>query len=247
MKAIILAAGYATRLYPLTEHYPKPLLDVGGRSILDRLLDQIRGLLPHDECVLVSNRRFVRQFEEWAGQRGDPGVRVLDDGSTRPENRRGAIGDLLFALERSGGAVDLLVAAADNLFDFPMGDLVGAFRRSPGVWVCVHEVKDPARQRRTGIAELDAADRVVAFREKPADPKSCWAVPPLYCLDRATTERLPEYLATGRSADSPGLFIEWLVPRVEVRAVRARGAIHDIGTLESLAECRRRYAGAAPP
>ena len=244
MKAIVLAAGYATRLYPLTEHFPKPLLDIGGRTILDRLLDQIRAEMPQSECVLVSNHRFASQFEEWAARRRDPAVRVLNDGSTEPDDRRGAIGDLLFAVEASGGGDDLLVAAADNLFEFPLGDLVGAFRRAPGVWVCVHEVNDPARQRRTGIAELDAGGRVIGFQEKPAEPKSCWAVPPLYCFDRATAQRLPEYLATGQSADSPGRFIEWLAPRADVRAVRVRGAIHDIGTLESLAACRRRFGGA---
>lgn len=241
MKAIILAAGYATRLYPLTEHFPKPLLEIGGRTILDRLLDQIRGELPHSDCVLVSNRRFAAKFEDWAAQRRDPGVRVLDDGSTRPDDRRGAIGDLLFALEETVGDDDLLVAAADNLFEFPLGDLVGAFRRAPGPWVCVHEVNDPARQRRTGIAELDTDGRVIRFHEKPAEPQSCWAVPPLYCLDRATARRLPEYRASGLSADSPGRFIEWLAPRATIRAVRVRGAIHDIGTLESLAACRRRF------
>lgn len=245
MKIVILAAGYATRLYPLTEHFPKPLLDVGGRTILDRLLDRIRADLPNEACWLVSNRRFAAPFEQWAAQRGDPCLRVLDDGSTAPENRLGAIGDLAFALERMGGPDDLFVVAADNIFEFPIGDLIAAFRRSPGVWVCVHQVTDPARQRRTGIAELAPDGRVMGFEEKPAAPRSCWAVPPLYCFDRVSAARVREYLAEGRSPDSPGRFIEWLVPRVEVRAVRVRGTIHDIGTIESLEACRRHYAGAA--
>lgn len=245
MKIVILAAGYATRLYPLTEYFPKPLLEVGGRTILDRLLDQTRGELPTEECLLISNRRFAAAFERWAAQRSDPRLRVLDDGSTAPENRLGAIGDLAFAMERMGEPDDLFVAAADNIFEFPLGDLISAFRRSPGVWVCVHEVTDPARQRRTGIAELAPDGRLIGFEEKPASPRSCWAVPPLYCFDRGAAARVKEYLAEGRSPDSPGRFIEWLAPRVEVRAVRVRGTIHDIGTMESLEACRRHFAGAA--
>ncbi len=242
MRAIILAAGYATRLYPLTEHFPKPLLEVGGRTILDRLVDQIRATLPDAPVTLVSNHRFIAHFRDWAARRGDAALETLDDGSTGPEDRLGAIGDLRFALDRIGENDDLLVAAADNIFDFSLGDFVAAFRRRPGVWICVHRVEDPARRRRTGIAELGSEDRVVGFQEKPAAPRSEWGVPPLYLFDRAAAPQISKFLAGGGSPDAPGGFIEWLCPRVEIRAFRAPGAIHDIGTLESLVACRAQFA-----
>jgi glucose-1-phosphate thymidylyltransferase len=245
MKALILAAGYATRLYPLTENFPKPLLDVGGRTLLDRLADRLTEWPGLDGTVLVTNRRFVRPFTEWARTRADLPVRVLDDGSLCNEDRLGAVGDIAFALRESDLADDLLVAAADNLFDFPFAELETAFRRTGGNCLLVHRVADPARRRRTGIAELGPGLRVTGFQEKPTEPRSEWGVPPLYALREETLARIPEYLASGGSSDAPGHLIEWLVPRVPVFAVPAPGAVYDIGTLESLAACRAKFASGA--
>jgi glucose-1-phosphate thymidylyltransferase len=245
MKALILAAGYATRLYPLTENFPKPLLDVGGRALLDRLADQLVAWPGLDGVALVTNRRFVRHFTEWARARTDLPVRVLDDGSQCNEARLGAVGDMAFALREADLADDLLVAAADNLFDFPFAGLQTAFRRTGENCLLVHRVLDPARRLRTGIAELGLDQRVIGFREKPAEPRSEWGVPPLYALRRETLARIPEYLASGGSSDAPGHLIEWLVPRVPFHAVPAPGAVYDIGTLESLAACRAKFASGA--
>lgn len=242
MKALILAAGYATRLYPLTENFPKPLLDVGGRTLLDRLADGLAGWPGLRGAVLVSNRRFAGRFTEWSRSRPDFPVRVLDDGSLCNEDRLGAVGDIAFALREADLADDLIVAAADNLFDFPLAELEAAFRRTGGNGLLVHRVADPARRRRTGIAELGPDLRVTGFREKPAEPRSEWGVPPLYVLRKETLARIPEYLASGGSPDAPGHLVEWLVPRVPFHAVPAPGAVYDIGTLESLAACRARFA-----
>ncbi len=242
MKAVILAAGYATRLYPLTRNFPKPLLAVGGQTILDRLVNQIERALPGTSIWVVTNARFVGHFFDWARRHDDSDIRVLDDGTTGPENRLGAIGDLAFALERAGGTDNCLVAAADNLFEFDLAEFAAAFQRRPAVWICVHRVEDSARRRRTGIAELGPDDCVIGFEEKPAQPRSQWGVPPLYFLTAEAVGRVREYLASGRSTDSPGHFIAWLHTRVPVFAWRVRGMVHDIGTLESLAECRARFS-----
>ena len=241
MKALILAAGYATRLYPLTRHFPKPLLEVGGRTILDRLVDQIVAAAPEAELWLATNARFAGLFEEWARKRRGTPVQVVNDGTDGPEQRLGAIGDLQLLLRASGGADELLVAAADNIFEFDLAAFVQEARRAGGPWVCVHRVEDPARRRRTGIAELDAAGRVIGFEEKPAQPRSEWGVPPLYVLDPPTAGLVSKYLAEGGSPDAPGRFIEWLCPRAIVRAWKIVGHVHDIGTLESLAACRARF------
>jgi glucose-1-phosphate thymidylyltransferase len=242
MNVIILAAGYATRLYPLTRDVPKPLLEIGGQTILDRLVNQIERALPGAEIRIVTNRRFAARFHDWARQRRGTPLRILDDGTTDPENRLGAIGDLAFALRHSDGANDVLVSAADNLFEFDFAEFVAAFQRAPGVWIGVHRVEDPERRRRTGIAELDATGRVIGFQEKPSAPRSPWGVPPLYVLDAQAARLVGEYLASGGSRDALGHFLEWLYPRVPVHAWPIRGAVHDIGTLESLSACRARYA-----
>jgi glucose-1-phosphate thymidylyltransferase len=246
MNALILAAGYATRLYPLTQDFPKPLLDVGGRSLLDRLMAQLDGLAALERVVLVTNHRFFPHFDRWRQTRGaSKPIEILDDGSTYPDDRLGAIGDLRFALERARLDDDLLVAAADNLWLFPLAEFVAAFQARPATRVCVHRVEDPERRRRTGIAVLGADDRVTEFAEKPRQPKTHWAVPPLYLFPRATLRRVPAYLDAGGSAEAPGSFLEWLCGVEPVFAHRVRGTILDIGTPESLAAARRQFGAAA--
>ncbi|MBN2505281.1 MAG: nucleotidyltransferase family protein [Verrucomicrobia bacterium] len=245
MECLILAAGYATRLYPITREFPKPLLEVGGRTILDRLVDHLAGLPALRRIVLVTNHLFVPSFTAWRGRR-QPScavpIELLDDGTTSDENRRGAVGDLHFALERARIDGDLLVLAADNLIQFPLPELAAAFQTRPASHVCVHTVHDPDRLRRTGVAVLDPHDRVVEFAEKPAAPKTSWAVPPIYLFPRATLSQVAAYVGGGGSRDAPGHFLEWLCRREPVYAYRIRGAIHDIGTPESLEAARRLFA-----
>ncbi|MBI5383400.1 MAG: nucleotidyltransferase family protein [Verrucomicrobia bacterium] len=244
MNALILAAGYATRLYPLTKDFPKPLLDVGERTILDHLVDQMDGIVALKRIVLITNRRFRPLFENWrAGRRGGKPVEILDDGTTSNEERLGAIGDLRFALEHSDLDDDLLVAAADNILRFPLAEFVAAFLARPASHLGVHHIEDMERLRRTGVAVLDAEDRVLAFTEKPSTPKTQWAVPPLYLFPRATLARVGKYLSQGGSPEAPGNFIEWLCRREPVFAYRIAGSILDIGTPQSLESARRLFGG----
>lgn len=245
MKAVVLAAGYATRLYPLTRDFPKPLLEVGGRTLLDRLLDRLFELPGLDLVWVVSNRRFYPHFDRWRQQAGERRERVwlLDDGTTSPETRLGAVGDLQLAIERAGLWEDLLVAAADNILEFPLHGFLNAFRLRGAAHVGVHPVRDPARLRRTGVAELGADLRVLRFHEKPADPPSCWAVPPLYLLPGAVVPRVGEYLVEGGQPDAPGHFMSWLCEREPVYAWRLPGRVWDIGTPAALEEARRYWDG----
>ncbi len=173
-----------------------------------------------------------------SNERTDAGAPDGESAEAVRRARLGAVGDMAFALREADLADDLLVAAADNLFDFPFAGLQTAFRRTGENCLLVHRVLDPARRHRTGIAELGLDQRVIGFREKPAEPRSEWGVPPLYALRRETLARIPDYLASGGSSDAPGHLIEWLVPRVPFHAVPAPGAVYDIGTLESLAASR---------
>lgn len=242
MKAIILAAGYATRLYPLTRDFPKPLLVIGDRSILDSLVDQLTQIDGLREIILVSNSRFLAHFRRWSGAspRAIP-VRLLDDGSTCNEDRLGALGDLRIALEHAGHDDDVLVSAADNILQFQLTEFVASFQARRACQIGVHRITDPARLRRTGIAVLGEGDRVMEFAEKPREPKTHWAVPPLYIVSRESLPRIRARLLAGGPTDAPGHLIEWLCGEMPVFAHRIQGTILDIGTPESLDAARRSF------
>ena len=239
MKALILAAGYATRLYPLTKNLPKPLLEVGGRTILDYLVDQLEAVPAIERVFLITNHQFLPFFERWRDARaGTKPVQLIDDGTTCNEDRLGAIGDLTFALKHADLNDDLLVCAADNILRFPLSEFVSAFQSQPASHLCVHWVEDVQRLRRTGIAVLNDENRVVEFAEKPSEPKSHWAVPPLYIFLRRTLPRVRAYHAAGGSPEAPGHFIEWLCRLEPVYAFKITGSVLDIGTPESLEAAR---------
>ena len=240
MKCLILAAGYATRMYPLTLHTPKPLLDVGGRTIIDRLLDKLEKVAGLDECIVVSNAKFFEQFCVWARERSSPWpLEVVNDGSTDNENRRGAVADIQFAVQEKKLACDLLVLAGDNIFDFELSAFAEFFRRVGCDCITAHRLDDVEQLRRTGVIEADENGRVLSFEEKPAAPKSNLAVPPFYLYRKETLPLFAEYLAGGSNPDAPGNFIPWLLARRRVAAFFFEGRRYDIGTLKTYEElCR---------
>lgn len=239
MKAIILAGGYATRLQPLTDDLSKCLLPVGGRPIVDWILDRIREVAEIDDVHLVTNSRFVQDFERWAA--GQPGVLVHDDGTTSNDDRLGAIGDVAFTLERAGIDDDVLVVAGDNLFDYSLVDY-NTFWRSKGVAsaVAVHDVGDRELASRYGIVDTTADDRVVGFVEKPDEPASTLAATATYVYHREHVPLVGRYLAEGNTPDQPGSFIAWLHQREPVYAYSFPGAWADIGDPAQLLEADNR-------
>jgi glucose-1-phosphate thymidylyltransferase len=255
---IILAAGYATRLYPLTRDFPKPLLEVAGRSILDRIVDNARRVSGMQRLVVVTNSRFASHFEAWrdarfgaggraaggrAADSGGPRVDIINDGSTSNANRIGALADLHLAVEEADVDGDALVLAGDNLFDFELTDFAAFFRDAGCDCITAHELSDVEQLRRTGVAELSDDGRVLHFAEKPAEPRSTWAVPPFYAYTRRTLrERLPAFLRQGGEGDAPGSFLPWLIERAPVYAFRFEGARHDIGNRESYERVSRLFA-----
>ena len=243
MKALILAAGYATRMYPLTRELPKALLPVGGKAVLDHLVENLGRVASIGELAVVTNDKFFGKFKDWASAaRRGPRLEVLNDGTRSNEKRLGAIGDLRWAVEALGWTCDLMVAAGDNLFPFELSGLAEFFLARGTDAITCYRQANLDRLRRTGVAVIADDGRVLDFAEKPAEPKSSWAVPPLYALQSATLDELSRYLDEGNSPDAPGNFVAWLHKRRPVYALECNQGPHDIGTLESYREADRLYS-----
>ena len=245
MKAVILAAGYATRLRPLTDSVPKHLLPVGGKPMLDWILDALDALDEVDGIHVVTNSRFAPDFERWA----EPlGAAVHDDGTTSNEDRLGAVGDLRLAIERGGlEGEELIVLAGDNLFEFSLRDYVAWWRGLPGVAsaVALYDVGDPELATHYGIADTDADGLITDFVEKPSNPPSTLAATLVYLLRPEHARLVERYLGEGHGADNAGSFLGWLSRREAVYGYRFGGRWYDIGNHDQLLEADNRLRRAA--
>jgi glucose-1-phosphate thymidylyltransferase len=239
VKALILAAGYATRLRPLTDTYAKELLPVAARPIADWILDKVAQVDGVDDVHLVTNARKAPQFERWAAGRG---VAIHDDGTTSNETRLGAIGDLRLVVEQTGLDDDLLVIAGDNLFEFSLARFVAFWReRGAASAVAVRDVGSLELARRYGIVAVDEDDRLVGFVEKPADPPSTLAATATYIFHRDHVRLVGRYLDEGNPPDQPGNFVAWLQQREPVYAFRFEEGWFDIGDRQQLLAADNRY------
>lgn len=248
MHAVVLAAGYATRLRPLTDSVAKPLLPLAGRPMLDYLADKIDEVAEVEALHVVTNSRFAADFETWARSRsGRLAVRVHDDGTSSNSDRLGAIGDLRFVIDRAGlEGEDLFVVAGDNLFDFSLEEYVRFWRARGGSAIGVHDVGDLALARHYGVVELDDSDRVVSLVEKPEQPASTLASIAAYLFPAEHARMVSQYLDEGNAPDQPGRFVVWLYPRAPVHGYRFAGEWLDIGDHAQLLEAdnrMRRRAG----
>lgn len=230
MKALILAAGYATRLSPLTDDFPKGLLPVGGRPIVDWIVDNIRRARI-DDIRLVTNARFAPLFEDWSDA-----VTILDDGTSTNETRLGAIGDIEFADLDD----DALIVAGDNLFEYELADLVAFWRKRDGSAVAVHDVGSKELAKKYGVIDVDADGRIVDFAEKPEVPASTLVATATYLYTRAHLQLVDTYLAGGNPPDQPGRFVAWLHRREPVYAYRFDGGWFDVGDIGQLLEADNR-------
>jgi len=245
VKALVLAAGYATRLYPLTEHVAKPLLPLADRPMIDYLLDRIHEVEEIDDVHVVTNHKFARAFVEWGRTRN---VVVHDDGTTSDESRLGAIGDIQFVVDRAGLAGhDLLVIAGDNLFDYSLADYVGWWHRQGEVSaVVLYDVGDPELVKKYSSVKADTDGRLVSFVEKPQAPDSTLIATAAYLYHREHVALVRQYLEEGNPPDQPGRFVAWLVPRAPVYGYPVTGDWRDIGDADQLLDADnhlRRLAG----
>lgn len=242
MKCLILAAGYATRLYPLTLNEPKPLLPVGGRPILDWLMDDLSGII--DDFIVVTNHRFFSRFTEWADARPQQ-ITVLDDGSKNNGTRLGAVRDIQYAVDARQIRDDLLVAAGDNLLDFSLHGFIRYFEKKKTTCVMRYWENDREKLQKTGVLTADENDRILEMREKPIEPQTHWASPPFYIYRSDDLCYVKEAIDTGCPTDAPGSLIGWLIHKVPVHAFLMPGQRYDIGDLNSYQNAQKEYRGIA--
>ena len=246
MKCLILAAGYATRLYPLTENFPKPLLEVAGKSILDWLLDDIDNIEGIDEHIIISNHRYVEHFENWKknSKLKNP-ITIIDDGSMSNETRLGAVKDIQFAIDTLNLDDDLFIVAGDNMLDFSFQSFVDLFHEKNAAVVMCNYEEDVNTLRRCGVMIPDSDFRVVSMEEKPQDPKSNWCVGPFYIYKKDELHIIKQGIEDGCGTDAPGSFVCYLCEKTDVYALKTPGNRYDIGTLESYEEVKKVFENKA--
>ena len=245
MDAIVLAAGYATRLYPLTKDKPKPLLKVGGKAILGHIIDRIEELEAVSNIYIVTNDKFYKQFRDWCSNyKCHVGLEVLNDGTTSNEDRLGAIGDKAFAIREKKIDDDLLDISGDNLFNFSLKGMHNYFLQKKSTVIGAYDVKSIEAAKRFGIVELDEkTNKVIGFQEKPSSPKSTLASIGVYFYPARVVKLFDLYLKEGNNPDAPGYFLEWLYKNEEVYGYSFEEKWFDIGSLEMLKQAREELGG----
>lgn len=243
MIAILLCAGYATRMYPLTLNVPKPLLPVSDKPVADYLIEQFLAIDGVHAVHVVTNARFVSHFEKWAGGWSHFSrlkITIYNDGSTDNDNRLGACRDLAWAFERIPTAGRVLVSAGDNIFRFPLAPLWNEFMDGDSHRIVLLPENDPEKLKRTGVPEFGRADRVIRLHEKPASPPSPWSCPAIYFFTETAVLWLNAFLTTSGNTDAPGHFIDYLCRHDRVYPFKVMSSRFDIGSVEDHREADRR-------
>jgi glucose-1-phosphate thymidylyltransferase len=247
MNALILAAGYATRLYPLTQTKAKPLLEVAGKPMIDWVLDNLASVRDLKTIYVVTNAKFAKDFEAWAKRAQDRHrhlqIKVINDGSTSDDDKLGAIGDINLVLTREPEILrdDLIVVAGDNLFSEPLDAFVD-FARKTEATVALYDVGEVEQMKKYAAVTLDDNGVITEFEEKPAKPKTTLAAIALYFYSRNLLSLFTTYIAAGNNPDQPGRFLQWLYPRKAVKTFQIAGKWLDIGSKETLEEANRSFA-----
>ena len=246
MKVIILAAGYATRLYPLTLTQPKPLLPVAGKPMIDYVLDNLAPIGGIDGVYVVTNAKFARHFEEWSAdyraKKANLNFTVVNDGSVDDSTKLGAIGDIHFVLSTQKIEDDIIVVAGDNLFSEKLADFGRLCREKNAPVLAVYDVGELEEIKKYNSISVDAQGRITFFEEKPKNPTSTLTGIALYFYPKSTLPLIKQYIAEGNNPDQPGRLIQWLYPRLPVYTWRVPGLWYDIGSKETLEDANRIFA-----
>src|SRR5437588_11689357 len=246
MNALILAAGYATRLYPLTLNKAKPLLEVGGKPIIEWVLDNLASVPGLGTTYIVTNDKFASDFQNWTDAYQDRHrgmqIKIINDGSKSDDDKLGAIGDINLVLTRENlGTDDLIIVAGDNLFTQPLAEFV-EYARNTQATVAVYDVGDLEAMKKYGVATIDQHGTITHFEEKPEKPQSTLAAIALYYYSREVLPLFTTYLAAGNNPDQPGLFLQWLYTRKPVNTFEIKGPWLDIGSKQTLVKANEIFA-----
>ena len=241
MKCLILAAGYATRLYPLTENFPKPLLEVQGKAILDWLIEDMETSGAIDEYIVISNHKFAHHFEAWAKKNSK--ITILDDGTESNETRLGAVKDIQFAIEKLSLQDDMLVIAGDNVLDFSLTRFVSYAKEKNTSCILRYYEPETKKLLKSGVVTVDERDRVLKMTEKSPNPETNWCCPPFYYYTREDAKKVAQGIEAGCGTDAPGSYIAWLCTQSTVHAMEMPGSRYDIGNLESYEQVQKTYRG----
>jgi len=246
MKVLILAAGYATRLYPLTLTQPKPLLPVAGQPMIEYVLDNLAPIGGIDRVYVVTNAKFAGHFQQWSqayrASKSKLDFTIVNDGSTDDRNKLGAIGDMNLVITRERIQDDLIVVAGDNLFSQSLEDFGRQCRKMNAPVLAVYDVGSLEEIKKYNAITLDAAGRITFFEEKPAQPTSTLTGIALYYYPKAVLPLIQQYVAEGNNPDQPGRLVQWLYPRTPVYTWRVPGIWFDIGSRESLEQAGQIFA-----
>ena len=242
MTCLILAAGYATRLYPLTENFPKPLLKVGEKTILDWLLDDIHTSGAVDGYVVISNHKFAPHFRSWAEAHALP-ITVVDDGTSTNETRLGAVCDIQFAIDHLDLDDDLLIIAGDNVLDFSLTHFIRYAQEKQTSCVMRYYEESEKKLTKTGVSEVGEGDVLLSLEEKPAHPKSHWCTPPFYFYKAEDARKIRDAIADGCGTDAPGSLVAWMCRHSVLHSMEMPGNRYDIGNLESYEAVKAAYRG----
>ena len=242
MTLIILAAGYAVRLQPLTSNTSKSLLPIGGRKMIERILEKVLKVKDISSVYIITNSKFFKNFSDWLEdyQHGKK-ISLICDGTTSNENRLGAIKDLEFVIKEESIAGDIMVVAGDNLFEFDMNDFLEFARKKGGVSIAVHDIGSLGLAKNLGVVKIDADSRVVDFEEKPEKPKSTLISTGIYYFPKDKVAFINEYVKMQNKLDAPGYYIGWLSKRDQVYGFAFPEDWYDIGTMESYKKADEEY------
>ena len=243
MKSIILAAGYATRLYPLTKNFPKPLLEVAGKPVINNIIEKIEELPEIKKAYVVTNSRYFQHFQDWKQKlKTKLEIEIIDDKTSSEETRLGAIGDMNLVIQEKNLKGPLLIIAGDNLFDISLLPMYDYFKKTDKTTISLIDVKDVEKLKKGGSVLLDKNNRIIHFEEKSQnpDPKAYYASV-IYFLTNEAVKKINQYIAEGNNPDQPGRLIQWLYTREETRGFLNENRIIDIGTPESLEKARKEF------
>jgi glucose-1-phosphate thymidylyltransferase len=241
MKSIILAAGYSTRLYPLTEKTPKPLLNVADKPMIEHIIRKLEQIDDIDAIYIITNDKFEQHFKNWLKNFDThKKIEILNDGTKSNEERLGALGDIHYAINAIYISDDLIVVAGDNLFELSLTDVAKLFKKKKSNVIVLHDVKDIDLAKKYGVVETENSI-VINFEEKPSNPKSTLISTGIYIFPKTTIELIKKYIAQGNDADKTGTFIEWLHKRDKVFSFVTDKKWYDIGSIEQLEKANRYY------